>query len=164
MTRVSLFNSPLLLGFDHFERVIDRVSKNTAEGYPPYNIEQIGEYGLRITIAVAGFSKEDLSVTVEDNQLTIRGKQSHEDDKRIYLHRGIATRQFQRSFVLAEGIEVHSADFNNGLLHVNLIRPNVERRVKTISIQGENENNLSSHTVIDGNPVGKRGISDAEQF
>ena len=136
MTRVSLFNSPLLLGFDHFERVIDRVSKNTSDGYPPYNIEQIGESGLRITVAVAGFAQQDLSVTLEDNQLAVRGKHaSTEDDQRLYLHRGIATRQFQRTFVLAEGIEVERAHFSNGLLHIDLMRPHVDRCVKTIDIQ-----------------------------
>ena len=120
-TRLSLFNSPLLLGFDHFERTLDRVSKASADGYPPYNIEQIGDDGLRITIAVAGFQRRgDLSVQTEDNQLIIRGRQ-HEDEKDlIYLHRGIAARQFQRSFVLAEGMEVTSASMDNGLLHVDL--------------------------------------------
>ena len=149
MTRVSLFNSPLLLGFDHFERVIDRVSKNTADGYPPYNIEQIGEGDLRITIAVAGFSREDLAVTVEDNQLTVRGKHNHGDEEqRVYLHRGIATRQFQRTFVLAEGIEVGQAQFNNGLLHIDLRRPQVARCVKTINIQDTEK--VSSQPLIEG--------------
>lgn len=136
MTRVSLFNSPLLLGFDHFERVIDRVSKNPSEGYPPYNIEQIGDHDIRITVAVAGFAREDLAVTVEENQLIVRGKQT-EDDKRVYIHRGIATRQFQRTFVLADGIEVDGAEFSNGLLHVNLVRPHVQRCVKTVEIRSE---------------------------
>ena len=136
MTRISLFNSPFLLGFDHFERTIDRISKNPTEGYPPYNIEQIGSSGLRITLAVAGFSKENLSVSVEDNQLTIRGKQI-EDDQRIYLHRGIATRQFQRVFILAEGIEVEGSEYANGLLHVNLSRPHQERRIRIIDIRDE---------------------------
>jgi HSP20 family molecular chaperone IbpA len=104
MPRLSVFNSPLLLGFDHFERVIDRVAKSSAEGYPPYNIEQISEEMLSITLAVAGFSMDDLEVTIEDNQLVIRGRNSDEDEKRIYLHRGIAARQFERSFVLADGI------------------------------------------------------------
>lgn len=136
MTRLSVFNSPLLLGFDHFERVLDRVSKSQAEGYPPYNIEQTGESGLRITLAVAGFSMDDLSVGLEDNQLIIRGRQVEEDQSRIFLHRGIAARQFQRAFVLAEGIEVKAATLDNGLLHVDLVRPRPEPRVKNIPIQG----------------------------
>ena len=135
MTRVSMFNSPLLLGFDHFERVLDRISKSSAEGYPPYNIEQIGEDGLRITLAVAGFSMDDLHVAIEDNQLIIRGRQGEEDPNRIFLHRGIAARQFQRSFVLAEGIEVHGATLDNGLLHIDLQRPLPETRVRTIKIE-----------------------------
>lgn len=137
MTRLSVFNSPLLLGFDHFERVLDRVSKSQAEGYPPYNIEQIGENGLRITLAVAGFSMDDLAVSLEDNQLMIRGRQVEDEEPgRIFLHRGIAARQFQRAFVLAEGIEVKGATLDNGLLHVDLERPRPEPRVKSIPIQG----------------------------
>jgi HSP20 family molecular chaperone IbpA len=103
MSRISLFNSPLLLGFDHFERALDRVSKAAADGYPPYNVEQTGDNALRITLAVAGFTMDDLNIQVEDNQLVVRGKQA-DDKERVYLHRGIAARQFQRSFVLAEGI------------------------------------------------------------
>src|SRR6202050_904577 len=133
MARLSLFNSPLLLGFDHFERALDRVSKVSSDGYPPYNIEQTGENALRITLAVAGFSMSDLSLTVEDNQLVVRGKQT-DDENRLYLHRGIAARQFQRSFVLAEGIEVHGAWLDNGLLHIDLARPQPVTRVKTIQI------------------------------
>jgi HSP20 family molecular chaperone IbpA len=134
MSRLSLFNSPLLLGFDHFERALDRVSKVSSDGYPPYNIEQIGENSLRITLAVAGFAMSDLKLTVEDNQLVVRGKQT-DDENRVYLHRGIAARQFQRSFVLAEGIEVSGAWLDNGLLHIDLVRPAVESRVRTIDIQ-----------------------------
>ena len=133
-TRLSLFNSPLLLGFDQFERTLDRIAKNSAEGYPPYNIEQIGEDGLRITLAVAGFTSEDLSVQIEDNQLVIRGRQT-DDRSRVYLHRGIAARQFQRSFVLAEGIEVIGASLDNGLLNVDLRRPMPEPKVRTIKIE-----------------------------
>lgn len=136
MSRLSAFNSPLLLGFDHFERVLDRVAKSQGEGYPPYNIEQIGENGLRITLAVAGFSMEDLTVGLEDNQLIIRGRQIEDDPTRVFLHRGIAARQFQRAFVLAEGIEVRAATLDNGLLHVDLYRPRPEPRVKTIPITG----------------------------
>lgn len=133
MSRMSVFNSPLLLGFDHFERALDRISKSTSDGYPPYNIEQTDKSGLRITLAVAGFASENLSVQIEDNQLVIRGRQN-EDEDRIYLHRGIAARQFQRSFVLAEGIEVVSADLDNGLLHIDLRRPMPEVKVQTIEI------------------------------
>ena len=103
--RISLFDSPLFLGFDQFERTLDRVKKTANEGYPPYNIEQIGDDGIRITLAVAGFSMSDLDVETEQNNLTIRGKQT-DDESRVYLHRGIAARQFQRSFVLADGIEI----------------------------------------------------------
>ena len=120
-TRLSLFDSPLFLGFDDFEKTIDRMRKSGADGYPPYNIEQIGDYGLRITLAVAGFSMDDLDVEIDQNQLTIRGKQQDERE-RMYLHRGIAARQFQKSFVLADGIEVQGADLDNGLLHINLER------------------------------------------
>jgi len=135
MSRLSLFNSPLLLGFEHFERALDRVSKAAGDSYPPYNVEQIDENALRITLAVAGFTMADLSITVEDNQLVIRGKQA-DDGQRVYLHRGIAARQFQRSFVLAEGIEVQGAWLENGLLHVELVRPPVEARVRTVPIRG----------------------------
>lgn len=135
MTRLSLFNNPLLLGFDQFERTLDRIAKSSAEGYPPYNIEQIGENGLRITLAVAGFSSADLSVQIEDNQLVIRGKQTDDDDSRVYLHRGIAARQFQRGFVLAEGIEVAGASLDNGLLSIDLTRPAPESRVRKVEIR-----------------------------
>jgi HSP20 family molecular chaperone IbpA len=134
MSRLSLFNSPLLLGFDHFERALDRVSKASAEGYPPYNVEQVAENRLRITLAVAGFAAAELSVQVEDDQLVIRGKQAEQTD-RMYLHRGIAARQFQRSFVLAEGIEVTGASLENGLLHIDLVRPEVEAKSRTIAIK-----------------------------
>ena len=134
-TRLSLFNSPLLLGFDHFERTLDRVSKSSADGYPPYNIEQIGPDQLRITVAVAGFTSQDLSVQTENNQLVIRGRQTEDDKDRVYLHRGIAARQFQRSFVLADGIEVTGASTDNGLLHIDLKRPMPETRVKTVEIK-----------------------------
>ena len=136
MTRMSLFNSPLFLGFDHFERAVDRMSKSGGDGYPPYNVEQIGEDRLRITLAVAGFGSDDLQVQLEDNQLVIRGRLGDEPD-RVYLHRGIATRQFQRSFVLAEGIEVTSAGLDNGLLSIELERPRVEPQVRTIEIASE---------------------------
>ncbi len=134
MTRLSLFDSPLLLGFERFERMLDHASKASAEGYPPYNIEQVDQARLRITVALAGFTADDLAITVEDNQLVIRGKQT-DDAERSYLHRGIAARQFQRSFVLAEGIEVAGAALDNGLLHIDLARPEPETRVRTIEIE-----------------------------
>ena len=135
MSRLSLFNNPLMLGFDQFERTLDRIAKSSAEGYPPYNIEQIGENGLRITLAVAGFSDAELTVHVEDNQLVIRGKQNDDEATRVYLHRGIAARQFQRSFVLADGIEVTGASLDNGLLNIDLARPTAETRVRKVEIR-----------------------------
>jgi len=135
MARVSGFNSPLLLGFDHFERLLDRASKASAEGYPPYNIEQIGESALRITLAVAGFTTEDLIVSINENQLIIRGRIDDDAAGKVYLHRGIATRQFQRSLVLAEGIEVTGADIDNGILHVDFERIVSEAKVRTIKIE-----------------------------
>lgn len=147
MTRLSVFNSPLLLGFDHFERMLDRVSKIAADGYPPYNIEQIDGNRLNITLAVAGFSTHELEVSIEDNQLMIHGKQKDEPD-RLYLHRGIAGRQFQRSFILAEGIEVTGASLDNGLLSIDLARPEPEIRRRNIEIR-KVENNASSIAMID---------------
>ena len=134
MSRLSLFNSPFLLGFDDLERALDRVSKSSSDGYPPYNIERVGENDIRISLAVAGFAKEQLSVAIEDTQLVIRGRQ-RDDPDREFLHRGIATRQFQRSFVLAEGIEITGAELDNGLLHVNVKRPVVETQTRTIEIR-----------------------------
>ena len=135
MARLPVFDSPLLLGFDQFERMLDRVSKAAADGYPPYNIERIGDTGLRITLAVAGFAPEDLSVTVEDNQLVVRGRSGGDDKERVFLHRGIAARQFQRSFILADGIEVRGADLDNGLLHVDLLHVAPQRTARTIEIR-----------------------------
>jgi HSP20 family molecular chaperone IbpA len=146
-TRLSLFNSPLLLGFDHFERTLDRVAKAGSDGYPPYNIEQIGPDQLRITVAVAGFSSDELSVQTEDSQLVIRGRQAEEEQERIYLHRGIAGRQFQRSFVLADGIEVTGAWTDNGLLHVDLKRPIPETRIKTVEIKAAARTRSGSNAV-----------------
>lgn len=130
-TRV--FTSPLFLGFDHIEQLLERASKSS-DGYPPYNIEQTGPSSLRITLAVAGFAMDDLNITHEDNQLIIRGRQTDDAAGRVFLHRGIAARQFQKSFVLAENIEVHGAWLDNGLLHIDLARPQPEGRVRTISI------------------------------
>lgn len=134
--RLTLFDSPLFLGFDHFEKTFDRLRKTGGEGYPPYNIEQIADTGLRITLAVAGFSMDDLDVEIDQNQLTIRGKQS-DDPTRVYLHRGIAARQFQRSFVLADGIEVRDASLDNGLLHIALERVAPESAARKIEIRNK---------------------------
>jgi HSP20 family molecular chaperone IbpA len=142
MSRVSLLSSPLLLGFEEMERLIDRVGKS-GDGYPPYNIERIsanadngsgtGVEALRITLALAGFRREQLEITLEDSQLVIRGRQ--EDDKsREFIHRGIAARQFSRTFVLADGIEVKSADLRDGLLSIDLVRREPDRRVRKIAI------------------------------
>jgi len=134
MSRLSLFNSPLVLGFDHFERVLDRASRSAADGYPPYNVEQTGENSLRITLAVAGFTLDELSVGVEDSELAVCGKQI-DDENRVYLHRGIAARQFQRRFVLAEGIEVTGASLANGLLSIDLLRPEAATRSRNVEIR-----------------------------
>lgn len=136
MSRISQFSSPFLLGFEEIEQVLDRLTKSTADGYPPYNIERVHREGgdlLRITLAVAGFARDQLDISIEENQLVIRGRQ--EDDKsRTYLHRGIAARQFQRTFLLAEGIEVTGADLKDGLLSVDLVRHEPERVVRKIEI------------------------------
>ncbi len=137
-TRLTLFDSPLFLGFDHFERTFDRLKKNGSDGYPPYNIEQISDHDLRITLAVAGFTMENLDVEVEQNQLVVRGQQSDEEE-RVYLHRGIAARQFQRSFVLADGIEVRGAHLNNGLLNIELERVIPESTARKIPIGAKSE-------------------------
>jgi HSP20 family molecular chaperone IbpA len=137
MSRIPSLSSPFLLGFEEIERALDRVSK-ASDGYPPYNIERIpprdrNPETLRITLAVAGFTRDQLDITAEDNQLVIRGRQ--QDDKtRQYLHRGIAARQFQRTFVLADGMQVTGADLKNGLLSIDLIRPEPERLAKSIAI------------------------------
>ena len=138
MTRMTPLSNPLLVGFDQIERLIDRASKASGDGYPPYNIERIGADDgrperLRITLAVAGFSHDDLDVTVEENQLIVRGRQS-EEAERTYLHRGIAARQFQRAFVLADGMRVTSAELENGLLSVDLERPEPERISRKVEI------------------------------
>ncbi|HET7678831.1 MAG TPA: Hsp20 family protein [Xanthobacteraceae bacterium] len=137
MSRVPSLSSPFLLGFDEIERVLDRVAK-AADGYPPYNIERLARDAqkperLRISLAVAGFTRDQLDVSIEENQLVIRGRQQ-DDKSRHYLHRGIAARQFQRTFVLAEGMEVLGADLKNGLLEIDLARPEPERLVKKVSI------------------------------
>ncbi len=141
MSRMSVFNSPFLLGFEQFERTIDRISKLSTETYPPYNIEQISSNLLRITIAVAGFEKTDLEINLEGNQLQIKGFKKEENDERIFLHRGIATRQFQRNFVLAEGIEVEGASMENGLLSVDLSQPINSEESKKIEIKDTSKSN-----------------------
>ncbi|MET4682310.1 Hsp20 family protein [Brevundimonas faecalis] len=134
-TRTILFDSPFLLGFDHTRALIDRAAKAAAESYPPYNVEQLGESAVRISLAVAGFSPDDLAITLEGRQLTIAGKR--EDAGRAeqaFLHRGIAARGFVRSFVLADGLEVQGARLEHGLLHVDLVRPEQDRLVRRIPI------------------------------
>lgn len=139
MSPVSVFSSPFLLGFEEIERLLDRASKTSGDGYPPYNIERVARTEdepelLRITLAVAGFSQDELEITLEENQLVIRGRQV-DDTERSYLHRGIAARQFQRAFVLADGIEVKSADLENGLLSIDLTRQEPERVIQKIAIK-----------------------------
>ncbi len=138
MTRIPTLNSPFLLGFDDIERALDRVTRTASDGYPPYNVERIGRSEtspeiLRITLAVAGFTQNQLEITLEERQLAIRGKQI-DDKERTYLHRGIAARQFQRAFLLAEGMQVLGADLTNGLLSIDLARPDPERIVQKINI------------------------------
>ncbi|MBO6774358.1 MAG: Hsp20 family protein [Marinibacterium sp.] len=135
MTKLTLGTHPQLLGFDQLERLLERTSKSGNEGYPPYNIEQTSENSYRITLAVAGFGENDLAITVEDRQLVIRGRQQDDSAGRVYLHRGIAARQFQRSFVLADGVEVGEASMENGLLHVDLTRAVPETIVQKILIK-----------------------------
>jgi len=134
-----LFDSPFLLGFDHMRDLVDRASRTATEGYPPYNVEETGDGRLRISLAVAGFSPEQLQVTVEDNQLVVTGRREAETPKdvgeRAYLHRGIAARAFQRNFVLAEGMEIEGAAVEHGLLHIEVIRRQPEKLVKRIPIR-----------------------------
>ena len=134
MTKLTLGSHPYMLGFEQLERLLERSAKTGNEGYPPFNIEQTSDNSYRITLAVAGFGENDLSITVEDRQLVIRGRQRDDSDLRVFLHRGIAARQFQRSFVLADGVEVGEAVMENGLLHVDLTRAEPETVVQTIKI------------------------------
>lgn len=134
MTKLTFGAHPFLLGFDQLERLVERTAKSGGDGYPPYNIEQSSENAFRITLAVAGFREDELSITVEDRQLVIRGRQAEDDTGRVFLHRGIAARAFQRSFVLADGVEVEGALIENGLLHVDLRRSTPEAVVQTIRI------------------------------
>lgn len=135
MTKLTFAAHPFLLGFDQLERLVERTAKSGNDGYPPFNIEQSSDNGFRITLAVAGFREEDISITVEERQLVIRGRQADEaEGARVFLHRGIAARAFQRSFVLAEGVEVAGARMENGLLHIDLVRAVPEKVVQTIRI------------------------------
>lgn len=134
MTKLTLGSHPFLLGFDQLERLVERTAKSE-NGYPPFNIEQSSDHSYRITLALAGFGEADLSITVEDRQLIVRGKQADPGDDRIFLHRGIAARQFQKAFVLAEGVDVAGAITENGLLHVDLKRAVPESIVQTIEIK-----------------------------
>jgi HSP20 family molecular chaperone IbpA len=134
MTKLTLGSHPYLLGFEQLERLLERSAKSGNEGYPPFNIEQTSPNSYRITLAVAGFAESDLAVTVEDRHLVIRGRQADGGAERVFLHRGIAARQFQRSFVLADGVEVGAAIMENGLLYVDLRRIEPERAVQRVTI------------------------------
>jgi HSP20 family molecular chaperone IbpA len=134
MTKVTFASHPYLLGFEQLDRLVERTAKSGNDGYPPYNIEQRSDCAYRITLAVAGFAEADLAITVENNQLVVRGRQAEEGDGRVFLHRGIAARQFQRSFVLADGVEVTGALLENGLLHIDLAKAEPETIVRTIQI------------------------------
>lgn len=135
MTKLTLASYPHMLGFEQLERLLERTAKSGNEGYPPFNIEQTSDHSYRITLAVAGFSEADLSITVEDQQLVVRGRQVEDSSERVFLHRGIAARQFQRSFVLAEGVDVGEATLENGLLHVDLSQTVPDTVVQTIKIK-----------------------------
>ena len=135
MTKTTFGAHPYLLGFEQLERLVERTAKTAGDGYPPFNIEQTSERAYRITLAVAGFSEDDLAITVEDRQLVVRGRSQPLDDSRVFLHRGIASRAFQRSFVLADGVEVTGAVTGNGLLHIDLERAEPETVVQTIRIR-----------------------------
>ena len=137
MTKVTFASHPYLLGFEQLDRLVERTAKSGNDGYPPYNIEQRGDASYRITLALAGFAEDDLAITLENNQLVIRGRQADDAEGRVYLHRGIAARQFQRSFVLADGVEVSGAMLENGLLHIDLNRAEPEAVVRTIAINGK---------------------------
>lgn len=134
MTKMTLATHPFLLGFDQLERLVEQAAKSGTDGYPPFNIEQTGANGFRITLAVAGFGDDDLAITLENQKLTIRGRQAPVDEGRVFLHRGIAGRQFQKSFVLADGVEVSGATTENGLLHIDLRRAEPESVVQNIEI------------------------------
>ena len=134
---MSLFNSPFLLGFDDFERTVDRISKLSSDTYPPYNIEQTSDNTIRITVAVAGFEKHELDINLEGNQLQIRGNKQENENEKVFIHRGIATRQFIRNFILAEGIKVEGASMENGLLYVDLSQPIINDKSKKLLLKME---------------------------
>ena len=136
MSRISFASHPFLLGFEQLDQLVERTAKAGSDGYPPYNIEQRGPDAYRITLAVAGFAEEDLAITLEDGHLVVRGKQGDDSGERIFLHRGIAARQFQRSFVLADRVEVAEASLDHGLLHIDLVRKPAEVKVQQIKIGG----------------------------
>lgn len=136
MNELSLFNSPMFLGFDHFEDLFNGLAK-AEDSYPPYNIEQIGEEGFRITLALAGFKESDLSISTSENKLVIKGKQEEADHK-VYIHRGLATRRFVKTFILADNVEVKKATFDNGLLHIDLLRKKALETAKMIPIESLN--------------------------
>ena len=160
MNRLSLFSSPFLLGFDRLEEMLDRVSRSSADGYPPYDVESLGDDRLRITLALAGFERDDLTITIEGNELVIRGKQA-DDPTRVFLHRGIAARQFQRRFVLAEGIEVHGASLENGLLHITLVRPEPATVSRTIEIKVGDTKNAAESASANRVSVNRGGRGEA---
>lgn len=135
MARVSFASHPFLLGFEQLDQLVERTAKAGTDGYPPFNIEQIGETQYRITLAVAGFAESDLSITVEESHLVVRGRREDDEKGRVFLHRGIAGRQFQRSFVLADRMEVEGAELDNGLLHITLSRKEPQLEIQTISIK-----------------------------
>jgi len=139
MSKLMLGSHPFLLGFEQLEQLVERTAKTGNDGYPPYNIEQTSEHSYRITLAVAGFAEDNLAITVEDRQLVIRGRQTDDGEGRLFLHRGIAARQFQKSFVLADGVDVGGADMENGLLHVDLTRAVPDKIIQTIKINGESK-------------------------
>jgi len=140
MTKVTFASHPNLLGFEELDRLVERIAKGGSDGYPPWNIEQTGAGAYRITLAVAGFAEDDLSVAIENSTLVVRGRQPAEAEDRVFLHRGIASRRFERSFVLADGVEVSGASLDNGLLHVDLKRARPDAVVRTIAINGKREN------------------------
>ncbi|PZX12917.1 HSP20 family molecular chaperone IbpA [Palleronia aestuarii] len=134
MTKIGLGGHPFLLGFEQLEQLVERTARSDSGNYPPFNIEQVDERSYRISLAVAGFAREDLSITIEDRQLRVRGRLPDPSSDRTFFHRGIASRQFQRSFVLAHGVEVEGAFMKDGLLHIDLLRAPIEQVVKTIEI------------------------------
>lgn len=156
MTKLSFGAHPFLLGFEQLERLVERTAKTAAEGYPPFNIEAVTENAYRITLAVAGFHEDDLAITVEDRQLVVRGRQGEDLSERVFLHRGIASRAFQRSFVLADGVEVAGANMEHGLLHIDLRRSVPETVVQTIAIKSSSGNSATSNPVPAAGRIGRK--------